>query len=90
MRNLFDAENFKEKVINDDEKITIHALVPHHNQQAKLLIQWLEKGVFDALNKKFVETITFAIYGYVNNADKATLMVSCLLIKQTYLHAVQL
>jgi len=41
-------------------------------QESKMLCQWIEKGVFDALNSQFLERIVLAVYQ--NPEDERSLM----------------
>eukprot|EP00808_Paulinella_micropora_P031413 g29600.t1 len=61
LRGLFDEECFKD---NQMTGIKIKQLVSGSpNKEATLLVAWLEKGVFDALKRKFLDKIVFAVYG---------------------------
>jgi len=70
-RNLFPKECFTEKPYGDAELPTIYQLESARlgsdgqltilNDDAFLLTQWLEKGVFDALQKRYLKSMTFAI-----------------------------
>lgn len=79
-RNLFPKECFTEKPYGDAELPTIYQLesakvdddgkVIILNDDAFLLTQWLEKGVFDALQKKYLKSMTFAILDENNNLSE--------------------
>jgi len=69
MRDLFPADCFKKKEYGS---IDIHQLQGAHkdetgtiavtNYEAFLLTQWLEKGVFTALESEYLSGLTFAVY----------------------------
>ena len=50
LRAIFPEECFRDHTING---LRIKALIPA-TEEAKMLISWLEKGVFDALDKRYV------------------------------------
>ncbi len=70
-RNLFPQNCFTEKPYGGPEMPIVHQLesarVDENGQleilhkDAFLLTQWLEKGVFEALEKKYLKSVTFAI-----------------------------
>jgi hypothetical protein len=53
LRNLFPEECFADRAISG---IQIKSLLPVNNE-SRTLIEWLEKGVFDALKKKYVSRV---------------------------------
>ncbi|KAL9658557.1 hypothetical protein ABK040_006096 [Willaertia magna] len=57
LRNLFPEDCFQDRTISG---IQIKSLIPS-NPEAKTLIDWLEKGVFEALKKKYLRVIIFGI-----------------------------
>jgi hypothetical protein len=44
------------------------------NNDAFLLSQWLEKGVFDALEKAYLKSLTFAVYSKEKDQDDGILL----------------
>lgn len=68
MRNLFPEDCFQDNKLTG---ITIKTLLPK-KPEARLLINWLEKGVFDALDKQYLTDVIFAIY--TRNSDRNTLL----------------
>jgi meiosis-specific protein len=44
------------------------------NDDAFLLSQWLEKGVFDALEKSYLKSLTFAVYAKEKDQDEGILL----------------
>jgi len=58
LRNLFPEDCFSEKKLTG---LSIRTLLPTR-PEAKLLLNWLEKGVFDALEKRYLSDVVFAIY----------------------------
>ena len=69
-RDLFPASCFKKREYGGD-KTSIHTLEPAHeadgdiivaNDDAFLLTQWLERGVFSAIEDSYLEQMTFAIF----------------------------
>ena len=69
MRDLFPAEMFKSVAYGNT---TVHQLLSAEkdsngetivlNKDAFLLTQWLEKGVFIALNQEYLRSMTFSIF----------------------------
>ncbi|EFC42471.1 meiotic specific asynaptic protein [Naegleria gruberi] len=57
LRNLFPEDCFQDKSLSG---IQIKSLQPS-NEEARTLIDWLEKGVFEALKKKYLRTIIFGV-----------------------------
>ena len=76
-RALFPPDCFKQKRLSGiqvqhlqckvKDKKTKQIIV--HNEEGALVTSWLEEGVFDALTKRYLKTLTFAIL----NADDKTL-----------------
>ncbi|KAJ4462119.1 hypothetical protein PAPYR_1298 [Paratrimastix pyriformis] len=65
-RKLFPEECFVEKTIGG---LTVKSLTPA-NEDAHKLIAWLEEGVFDALEKKYLKSVTFAIAVHGSTGDR--------------------
>ncbi|TMW55546.1 hypothetical protein Poli38472_010428 [Pythium oligandrum] len=65
LRNLFPDDMFKERIYAD---MHIKCLAPQKEKTSKdaedalLVTRWLEDGVFEALEKKYLETLIFCIY----------------------------
>ncbi|CBK23857.2 uncharacterized protein [Blastocystis hominis] len=81
LRNLFDEDCFCKK---NYAGIMINALhpmdtkegsEPHiHNSEAWQLTRWLEEGVFDALEKRYLRGLVFAIYDNPENKSQSRLI----------------
>jgi hypothetical protein len=79
-RNLFPKDCFTEKPYGDDELPCIYQLESAKinsdgnleilNDGAFLLTQWLEKGVFQALENKYLKSMTFAILDEEDNLSE--------------------
>ncbi|KAH7647495.1 hypothetical protein FG379_000711 [Cryptosporidium bovis] len=59
LRNLFDEEAFEDKNVSG---LQLKVLRPF-NQESKLILNWLEDGVFDALEKRYLKLLVFGIHG---------------------------
>ncbi|WKS77828.1 HORMA domain-containing protein [Cryptosporidium sp. 43IA8] len=59
LRNLFDEEAFEDKNVSG---LQLKVLRPF-NQESKLILNWLEDGVFDALEKQYLKLLVFGIHG---------------------------
>ncbi|KAG2375185.1 hypothetical protein C9374_010189 [Naegleria lovaniensis] len=57
LRNIFPEDCFQDKSLSG---INIKSLQPA-NDEARTLIDWLEKGVFEALKKKYLRVIIFGV-----------------------------
>lgn len=57
MRGLFPEECFKDNISNKIETKRLRPLEKY--PEATLLLAWLEKGVFEALKKKYLEKVKF-------------------------------
>ena len=57
LRNLFPEDCFQDKSLSG---IQIKSLQPA-NEESRTLIDWLEKGVFEALKKKYLRVIIFGV-----------------------------
>jgi meiosis-specific protein len=53
--------------------LNCHQLIIKNND-AFLLSQWLEKGVFDALEKAYLKSLTFAVYAKEKEKDDGILL----------------
>ncbi|KAK8824386.1 hypothetical protein WA577_006783 [Blastocystis sp. JDR] len=82
LRNLFNEDCFSQK---NYAGIMINALHPVtngkegdqpqiHNQEAWQLTRWLEEGVFDALEKRYLRGLVFAIYDHPEDKQKSRLL----------------
>ncbi|KAH8583955.1 uncharacterized protein ELE39_002713 [Cryptosporidium sp. chipmunk genotype I] len=59
LRNLFDEEAFEDKNVSG---LQLKVLRPF-NHESKLILNWLEDGVFDALEKQYLKLLVFGIHG---------------------------
>ncbi|KAL7069057.1 HORMA domain-containing protein [Cryptosporidium serpentis] len=59
LRNLFDEEAFEDKNVSG---LQLKVLRPF-NKESKLILNWLEDGVFDALEKEYLKLLVFGIHG---------------------------
>ncbi|OII78156.1 HORMA domain-containing protein [Cryptosporidium andersoni] len=59
LRNLFDEEAFEDKNVSG---LQLKVLRPFNNE-SKLILNWLEDGVFDALEKEYLKLLVFGIHG---------------------------
>lgn len=77
LRNIFPEECYIDKKLTG---LNIRTLIPN-TPESKLLLNWLEQGVFDALEKHYLEDIVLAIYtrGPVNNT-----LLECYQFHMTY------
>lgn len=57
LRNIFPEDCFSDKSLSG---VNIKSLQPS-NDESKTLIDWMEKGVFEALKKKYLRVIIFGI-----------------------------
>eukprot|EP01080_Neovahlkampfia_damariscottae_P005643 gene5643-9459_t len=57
LRNLFPDESFQQRSLVG---IQINSLLPK-SKEAQTLIDWMEKGVFDAINKKYLKKLIFGV-----------------------------
>ncbi|KAK8790640.1 hypothetical protein WA588_002389, partial [Blastocystis sp. NMH] len=78
LRNLFNEDCFIPK---NYAGVMINALHPMdreekniHNEEAWQLTRWLEEGVFDALEKRYLRGLVFAIYDNPKHKDQSKLL----------------
>ncbi|KAJ1343258.1 hypothetical protein BSLG_002284 [Batrachochytrium salamandrivorans] len=64
LRNVFPEHNFKDTRLNG---LQLKTLVPKQTPQADLLIDWIDRGCCDALDRQYLRTMVFGIY--VNEAS---------------------
>ncbi|KAJ3029930.1 HORMA domain-containing protein 1 [Rhizophlyctis rosea] len=64
---LFPEDNFKDTALNG---MALKSLVRDYSIEADELMDWLEKGCFDALEKKYLRTMIFGIYLNEENPEK--------------------
>ena len=85
LRNIFDEGCFTQKKYVDG--LFIHALTPAQevegsdepkiiNKQAWQLTRWLEDGVFDALERQYLKTMTFSVYTQRKGSSRRNLVES--------------
>ncbi|KAJ3294952.1 DNA binding protein [Borealophlyctis nickersoniae] len=67
LRMLFPEENFKDTSLNG---MALKSLVRDYSIEADELMDWLEKGCYDALEKQYLKTMIFGIYLDPDNPDK--------------------
>ena len=87
LRNIFEANSFQDKRWAD---MDIKALRPQEivesgeivNKDAVLITRWLEEGVFEALEKKYLRCMMFGIYQLDSNGDKN--LIECYTFKVSY------
>jgi len=59
IRGLFPEDDFAERKIGD---YNVKTIIPKQGNDAMVLNEWLEKGVFDALSKQYLDTIVFEVF----------------------------
>eukprot|EP01119_Soliformovum_irregulare_P026254 TRINITY_DN9983_c0_g1_i1.p2 TRINITY_DN9983_c0_g1~~TRINITY_DN9983_c0_g1_i1.p2 ORF type:complete len:594 (+),score=203.61 TRINITY_DN9983_c0_g1_i1:2028-3809(+) len=77
VRGLFPEDCFSDRLLAG---VNIKSLLPT-SEEANLLCRWLEEGVFEALNHKFLRVIIFGIY---TNPEDPTSMLECYSFDITY------
>ncbi len=70
LRNLFPEDCFQERKLTG---LTIRSLLPN-KPEAMLLINWLERGVFDALDRNYLSDVIFAVYA---KGEKKNTLLEC-------------
>ena len=68
LRGIFDESSFQSKAIHGkggDDKMTVHILKTkgQDNAEAQLVMDWLQKGVYEAMDKKYLRAITVGSRG---------------------------
>lgn len=66
LRYLFPEESFTDSQLAG---LKIKSLVPKDNPEIQALTDWLEKGVFDALEKHYLRALVFSIFKEYNNPN---------------------
>ena len=64
LRYLFPEDNFTETQLAG---LKIKSLVPNNNPEIAALTDWLEHGVFDAIEKHYLRALVFCIFSEFNN-----------------------
>ena len=57
LRNVFPDENFADRTMSG---VNLKSLLPN-SEETQLVIEWLEKGVFDALQKQYLRVVSFVV-----------------------------
>ncbi|KAJ3178430.1 HORMA domain-containing protein 1 [Irineochytrium annulatum] len=60
LRGLFPEDNFKDTLLNG--KMHLKAISRAHSWEADELLDWLEKGCYDALEKRYLKAMVLGIY----------------------------
>lgn len=69
LRNLFDEDSFVDCELN---RLQIKKLKRSKSPEADQLLNWIEQGVYEALEKKYLHTLIFGIYGKPEAPDSLT------------------
>lgn len=64
LRYLFPEDNFTDTLLAG---LKIKSLVPNSNQEVAAMGNWMEKGVFDAIEKHYLKALVFSIFAEFNN-----------------------
>lgn len=64
LRYLFPEENFSDTKLAG---LKLKALIPDANPEAFAINEWIEKGVFDAIEKHYLKSLVFSIFAEFNN-----------------------
>ena len=64
LRYLFPEENFSDTRLAG---LKLKALIPDANPEAFAINEWIEKGVFDAIEKHYLKSLVFSIFAEFNN-----------------------
>ncbi|KND01595.1 uncharacterized protein SPPG_03393 [Spizellomyces punctatus DAOM BR117] len=67
LRGLFPEDNFKDTSMGG---LALKSLVRDFSVEADELMDWLERGCFDALEKQYLKTMIFGIYLSPDNPDQ--------------------
>ncbi|TPX38918.1 hypothetical protein SeMB42_g06550 [Synchytrium endobioticum] len=67
LRVIFAEDHYKDTNVNG---MSLKSLERGHSKEADDLIDWLECGVFDALEKKYLRTLIFGIYTTPDEPEK--------------------
>jgi hypothetical protein len=71
IRYLFPEENFSETQLAG---LKIKSLLPRDNPEIAAMTEWMEQGVFDAIERHYLRALVFSVFGEFNNP--ATLLES--------------
>lgn len=66
LRYLFPEENFSDTKLAG---LKLKALIPDANPEAFAINEWIEKGVFDAIEKHYLKSLVFSIFAEFNNPE---------------------
>ena len=64
LRYLFPEDNFSETQLAG---LKIKSLIPNNNPEIAAMTEWLEKGVFDAIEKHYLRALVFCVFSEFNN-----------------------
>lgn len=64
LRYLFPEENFENLSISG---VKTKALIENNNPEVKAINEWLEKGVFEAIDKHYLKALIFSIFAKFND-----------------------
>ena len=64
LRYIFPEENFVDTTLSG---LKIKTLTPNGNSEIQALNEWLENGVFDALQKHYLRAVVFSIFSKFND-----------------------
>jgi hypothetical protein len=77
IRHLFPESNFTDRILSG---LNIKTLLPN-SPETKLVIDWLEQGVFDAVEKKFLRMLVFGMY---LDPTKESTLIECYSFRLSY------
>jgi hypothetical protein len=80
LRDLFPEDCFSEKRLTG---VKVKTLLPE-SLEARLLIQWMEVGVFDALKKGYLDTMIFGIQASPKNEGDSPILLESYSFKVKY------
>jgi hypothetical protein len=66
LRYLFPEDNFSETQLAG---LKIKSLLPKQNPDIEALTNWLEQGVFDAIERHYLRALVFSIFGEYNDPN---------------------
>ncbi|EPZ33793.1 DNA-binding HORMA domain-containing protein [Rozella allomycis CSF55] len=78
LRDLFPEDAFEERKVND---LSIKAIKRGVSKVSDTFLDWIEKGCFDALKKKYLKAIVFGIY---EDANKPNEMIETYTVRVEY------
>ena len=60
-RSLFPGDCFAQREVSELESMRIHVLRPGSDPEVSRLLEWMEKGAFDALQRQYLRRLKFAV-----------------------------